>query len=89
MSLQKHDIGPGDASALKRQADDLIISQDKLRGCEEIAEFLGENLQRVKYMVRHGLLPVGKEGTSKNARVIASRRVLRRHYLAAVGGEAA
>jgi hypothetical protein len=66
--------------------DTLNIRLDKLRGAEEIAEFLDEPLDRVRYLIRNNLIPYGKEGSG---RIIASRRALREHYLRATAGNLA
>jgi hypothetical protein len=57
--------------------DSLDIRRDKLEGAQEIAEFLGTNVPRVRHLIRFGLIPYGKEGAN---RIIASRRALREHY---------
>ena len=56
--------------------DNLQISADKLRTAKEIAEFLGEPLERVRYLIRNDLIPYAREGR----RIYASRRALREHY---------
>ena len=64
--------------------DNLQISADKLNTAHEIAEFIGEPLERVRYLVRNNLIPYGREGR----RIIASRHALRRHYAKATGAAA-
>jgi hypothetical protein len=57
---------------------------DKLRTAQEIAEFLGEPVDRVRYVIRNGLIPYGREGR----RIIASRSALLEHYVRATRGRA-
>jgi hypothetical protein len=71
---------PADANTQAILAD-LQISADKLNTAQEIAEFLGEDLGRVRYLIRASLIPIGREGR----RIIASRRALREHYAKATG----
>jgi hypothetical protein len=61
---------------------DVNIATDKLRGAAEIGEFIGEPEARVRWLVRHRQIPFGKEG----GLLIASKRALIAHYLAATAG---
>jgi hypothetical protein len=65
--------------------DSLNIALDRLDGAEAIAAFRGEPLHRTRYLIRMGLIPVAREGE----RIIASKRVLREHYMAATSAKAA
>jgi hypothetical protein len=58
--------------------DNLNIASDRLNGAEAIAAFRGEPVHRTRYLIRKGLLPVAREGE----RIVASKRVLREHYIA-------
>jgi hypothetical protein len=65
------------AEADRTKADNAPpISADKLRTAQEIAEFIGEPLDRTRYLIRNRLIPFGREGR----RIIASRAALRAHY---------
>ena len=59
--------------------DSLDIAQDRLNGAAAIAKFRGEQLHRTRYLIRMKLIPVAREGE----RIIASKRALREHYIAA------
>jgi hypothetical protein len=63
--------------------DNLSIADDRLVGAKAIAEFRGEKIERTRYLLRLGLIPVYREG----AAIIASKRVLREHHLAAASGK--
>jgi hypothetical protein len=52
------------------------LANDRLRGVEAIAEFLGETPRRVSYMVERGFLPYVKEGHA----VVSFKTWLRKHY---------
>jgi hypothetical protein len=75
--------GERSQSEIARTALDLKISADKLRTAHEIAEYLGEPLERVRYLIRCNLIPYAREGR----RIIASRQALREHYAKATGLE--
>jgi hypothetical protein len=52
------------------------LADDRLRGIDPIAEFLGEKPRRVSYMVERKLIPYTKEGRS----VVTRKSWLRAHY---------
>jgi hypothetical protein len=65
---------------------DYDIADDKLRGVAAIAKFIGESQRRTQYLCERKMIPVGKEGVI----YVASKQVLRAHYLRLTsGGEAA
>jgi hypothetical protein len=61
--------------------NDLDIASDRLDGEQAIADFIGRPLQRTRYMIRYGFLPVMREGR----RITASKRALRAHYARGTG----
>jgi hypothetical protein len=52
------------------------LADDRLRGIEKIAAFLGEPERRVAYMIERNLIPHSREGRS----VITFKTWLRKHY---------
>jgi hypothetical protein len=52
------------------------LADDRLRGVNPIAGFLGEKPRRVSYMIERNLIPYAKEGRS----VISRKSWLRAHY---------
>jgi hypothetical protein len=65
--------------------EELNIGDERLVGADAIAAFRGEPVERIRYLIRRGLIPIYREGS----RIVASRRVLREHHLQAAKGEAA
>jgi hypothetical protein len=62
---------------------DLSVADDRLVGAKAIAEFRGEKIERTRYLLRRGLIPVYQEG----ATIIASKGVLREHHRSAASGK--
>ena len=52
------------------------VGSDRLRGIKSIAQFLQEPERRVGYLIKRGLIPVGREGNA----VVASKTTLRGHH---------
>jgi hypothetical protein len=52
------------------------LANDRLRGIEQIAAFLGETPRRVSYMVERDLIPYRKEGHS----ILSHKSWLRKHF---------
>jgi hypothetical protein len=61
------------------------IGDDILRGVKTIANFINEDARATNHKLATGALPGGKEGNQW----IASKRVLRDHYLKLTAGRAA
>jgi hypothetical protein len=52
------------------------VSDDVLWGAQAIADFIGKSLTETQYLIRTGVLPVGRLGPKT---LFASKRQLRRH----------
>jgi hypothetical protein len=59
------------------------IVSDKLKGVEQISEFIGEPVRRTFGMCQRGAIPVGKQGNY----YIASKQALLQHYRKLVSGQ--
>ena len=67
---------PNLTSSEPAAADPVPLADDLLRGCVQIAEFLGESERRTFYLLQTGQIPAGKVGTVW----IASKTALRSHF---------
>jgi hypothetical protein len=82
------------AEALKRlgittdEIQKLNLGEDRLYGAREIARHRNEAVERTRYLIAQGIIPVYREGAS----LVASKYVLNKVHLAAAAaakGEAA
>jgi hypothetical protein len=64
---------------------DTEIADDILRGVKKIANFINEDARATNHKLATGALPGGKEGNQW----IASKTVLRDHYVKITSGKAA
>jgi hypothetical protein len=72
------------AAARRDNIDTLNIADDRLNGAQEIADFRGEPIHRMRYLLRHNLIAgVWREGE----RYIGSKRAIRENFLAAARGK--
>jgi hypothetical protein len=54
----------------------LNIKDDRLSTVAEIADFWGVDVKRMRYLIRHNIVPAGKEGNL----IVGSKTQLRQRY---------
>jgi hypothetical protein len=81
-ALAVADVTPASPAIPALAASDNALAGDLLRGCAEIAAFIGESQRRTFYLLETQQIPCGKQGGSW----ITSKSALRRHYATLING---
>jgi hypothetical protein len=58
------------------------LKEDRLRGVDAIADYIGETVRRTSYLLERRLIPAGKEGRSW----VASKQALNRDHVEKTAG---
>ena len=58
------------------------LKEDRLRGVDAIADYIGETPRRTSYLLERGLIPAGKEGRSW----VASKQALNCYHVDKTAG---
>jgi hypothetical protein len=67
-------VGPFTTNGQRKMP--LNIKDDRLPNVAAIADFWGVDEKRARYLIRHGHIPVGREGNL----IVGSKEQLRRRY---------